>query len=751
MPLEATIFKTEVAGRPLIIETGELATQANGSVLVRYGDTVLLVTATASREPREGIDFFPLRVDWEERLYAAGRIPGSFFRREGRPTERAILSGRLTDRPIRPLFPRGFRNDVQVVVTVLSYDDDNVPESVGILGASCALGISDIPFSGPVAGVIVGRVDGELVINPTAEQRAVSDLDLTVAGTEDAILMIEAGAHQLPEHVVIDAVYFGHKEIRRLVEFQKEIIAKCGKEKMEVQLFTVPEEIQQAVEAQWAEQLRSALFNVDKLAREAAVESVKTAAVEALSVQFPEQEKEISQALDDLEKRIMRQNIITNGTRVDGRRPDEIRPISIRVGLLPRAHGSGLFRRGQTQVLTVAALGATGDRQMLDSLGHIEEFKRYMHHYNFPPYSVGEVRPIVGPGRREIGHGVLAERALEPVLPDPEEFPYTIRLVSEVLESNGSTSMGSVCGSTLALMDAGVPIKAPVAGIAMGLIKEGDQIAILTDIQGVEDALGDMDFKVAGTRTGVTAIQLDCKIAGLEREVLERALEQARTARLFILDKMLETLPAPRPDISPLAPRIFVMQIDPEKIRDVIGPGGKTIHKITDECHVKVDIEDDGRIYIAATDEEGGRKAREMIEQLTRDVQIGEVYTGRVTRLVNFGAFVEILPGKEGLVHISQLSFSRIPKVEDLVKVGDILTVKVIEIDELGRINLSRIAALRDNPAYRQGEILSGAMHEQYGEIVDMGAGNGERERDRFRGRTGDGRNRGGNRSGRRL
>ena len=752
--MEKKVYRTELAGRPLVVELGEMALQANGSALVRYGDTVVLVTATATREPREGIDFFPLRVDWEERLYAAGRIPGSFFRREGRPSERAILSGRLTDRPLRPLFPKGFRNDVQIVVTTLSYDDDNLPEIAGILGASLSLGISDIPFGGPVAAVMVGLVDGELVLNPTEEQRDRSDLDLTVAGTRDAVLMIEAGANQVPEQTIIDAVFFGHEAIRELVDFQAAIIAEVGKPKMEVELFKVPDEIAAAVR-RYEQNLAQALRNPDKQAREQAVEEVKKEAAQALLEEFPEQEAYINAALYDLEKEVMRRGILEEGIRIDGRRLDEIRPITCDVGLLPRAHGSGLFRRGQTQVLTVASLGAVGDRQMLDSLGHIEEFKRYMHHYNFPPYSTGEVRAMRGPGRREIGHGALAERALVPVLPDEEDFPYTIRLVSEVLESNGSTSMGSVCGSTLALMDAGVPIKAPVAGIAMGLVKEGDRVAVLTDIQGAEDFLGDMDFKVAGTREGVTAIQLDIKISGLDRPILEMALEQARKARLYILDRMLETLPAPRPELSPYAPRMIVMRVDPDKIRNIIGPGGKIINKITAECRCKIDIEDDGRVFIAAEDEEGGARARAWIEQLTKEVEVGEVYVGRVTRLLNFGAFVELYPGKEGLVHISQLAYARIPKVEDLVKIGDVIAAKVIEIDDMGRVNLSRTAALREQPDLRSRESLSGDRHEEFDGLeapAAVGGGlRGPAGEQRDGGRRGGGhrRDRGGRRGGR--
>ncbi|MEX2356166.1 MAG: polyribonucleotide nucleotidyltransferase, partial [Thermaerobacterales bacterium] len=533
--LELRTYQTDLGGRSLSVETGRLARQANGAVLARYGDTTCLVTATASNKPREGIDFFPLRVDFEERLYAAGRIPGSFFRREGRPTESAILACRLTDRPLRPLFPEGFRNDVQIVVTVLSYDHDNLPELIGINGASLALGLSDIPFDGPLGAVMVGRVDGRLVINPNEAQRAVSDMQVVLAGTAEAVLMIEAEARQIPESEILDAVYFGHEAIRELCAWQSKIIDEIGLEKTELPVFAVPGEIRAAVEQNCAAEMAAVVRNADKAAREEAVEEVKSAAFEDLVAQFPEQDKFIKAALYDLEKKLIRRSVVEDRVRPDGRGPEDIRPIWSDAGLLPRAHGSGLFTRGQTQVLTVAALGAVGDRQMLDSLGHTEDFKRYMHHYNFPPYSVGEARPLFGPGRREIGHGALAERALIPVLPDEDEFPYTIRLVSEVLESNGSTSMGSVCGSSLALMDAGVPIKAPVGGVAMGLIKEDDQVVVLSDIQGVEDFLGDMDFKVAGTATGVTAIQLDTKIAGIDRPIMEQAMEQARRGRLHIL------------------------------------------------------------------------------------------------------------------------------------------------------------------------------------------------------------------------
>ncbi|GAB6875734.1 polyribonucleotide nucleotidyltransferase [Thermaerobacter litoralis] len=720
------VFRTELAGRPLVVEIGQLAQQANGSALVRYGDTVILATATASKEPRQGIDFFPLRVDWEERLYAAGRIPGSFFRREGKPSERAILSGRLTDRPLRPLFPKGYRNDVQIIVTTLSYDDDCSPEIAGIIGASVALGISDIPWNGPVGAVEVGLLDGELVINPTAAQREHSRLDLTVAGTKDAINMVEAGAHEVPEATILDAIFRGHEEIRRLVAFQEEIIARCGKPKAEPVLYEPDPAVAVAVRTRYTERLRAAINHPDKQAREAAVDEVKKTALAELLQEFPEAEMDIKHVLDDVLKEIVRRQILEEGVRPDGRRPDEIRPIHVEVGLLPRAHGSGLFQRGQTQVLTVASLGAPGDRQMLDTLGQIEEFKRYMHHYNFPPYSTGEVAPLRAPSRREIGHGALAERALVPVLPDELEFPYTIRLVSEVLSSNGSTSMASTCGSTLALMDAGVPIRAPVAGVAMGLIKEGDRFAVLTDIQGIEDHLGDMDFKVAGTREGVTAIQMDIKIAGVDRAVLETALEQARVGRLFILDKMLAVIDKPRPELSPYAPRIIIMQIPVEKIREVIGPGGRMVNRIADECGVKIDIEDDGKVYIAAQTQQGGEKAKEWIEQIVADVEVGSVYLGKVTRLMTFGAFVEILPGKEGLVHVSRLAPQRVPKVEDMVRPGDTVLVKVVEIDDLGRVNLSRKDAIEEQPEKKHMEQLSGPRAHDFDEPVPVG-GTGER------------------------
>ncbi|MBE3591074.1 MAG: polyribonucleotide nucleotidyltransferase [Firmicutes bacterium] len=694
--MEKRVFRTEVGGRPLVIEYGAIAEQANAAVLVRYGETVVLVTATGTREPREGVDFFPLRVDYEERQYAAGRIPGSFFRREGRPSERAILSARLIDRPIRPLFPKGYRNEVQIIATVLSYDGDNAPDITSIIGASAALSISDIPFDGPIGGVMVGLVDGRFVINPVSEEVDRSDLELVVAGTKDAVLMVEAGANEVPEEKIIEAIQFGHEEIKKLVAWQEEIVREVGKPKMP---FTPPQidpELEAAV-SEWARpRMREALLAQEKQEREERRLALRQEAHALFDERFPEKAADIDAVLDETEKKVMRRLIVDEGIRVDGRGPKDIRPIWCEVGILPRTHGSGLFTRGQTQVLTVAALGAVSDRQIIDSLGD-EEFKRYMHHYNMPPYSTGEVRPIRSPGRREIGHGALAERALLRMLPPEDEFPYTIRLVSEVVSSNGSTSMGSVCGSTLALMDAGVPIRRPVSGIAMGLIKEDDKVEILSDIQGIEDHLGDMDFKVAGTEKGVTAIQMDIKIHGLDVDILRRALEQAREGRLYILQKMLEVLPAPRSHLSPYAPRIIVMRIHPDKIRDVIGPGGKTINKIIAETGVQIDIEDDGRVFVSGP-AEGSERAQEMIRQLTKEVAPGEIYLGKVTRLVSFGAFCEILPGKEGLVHISQLANERVPTVEDVVNVGDTIMVKVTEIDSLGRINLSRKEALKQVP-----------------------------------------------------
>lgn len=689
-------FKTEIAGREIIVETGKVAQQANGSVMIRYGETVLLVTATASKKPREGVDFLPLTIDYEEKLYAVGKIPGGFIKREGRPSEKAILSARVIDRPLRPLFPKGFRNDVQVIATVLSVDQDNTPDIAAINGASCALCISDIPFDGPVGAVSVGLIDGRYVINPTVSEAENSELHLIVAGTKEAVLMVEAGANEITEEEMLKAILFGHESIKKIVEFQEEIIEKVGKPNMELPVEEVAEGLEKAVREFATDEIYKAIRIYEKQERETRINTINEETLLHFEDSHPEKEKEISKILYDITKEEVRKMISYEGIRPDGRTSSEIRPISCEVGLLPRTHGSGLFTRGQTQALTVATLGALGDVQILDGLG-LEESKRYMHHYNFPPYSTGETKPLRSPGRREIGHGALAERALEPMIPSEDEFPYTIRLVSEILSSNGSSSMASVCGSTLALMDAGVPIKAPVSGIAMGLIKEDDKVTILTDIQGMEDFLGDMDFKVAGTNKGITAIQMDIKIKGIDAQILKAALQQARKGRLFIMDKMLSVISEPRKELSQYAPRIFTMNIDPDKIRDIIGPGGKTINKIIAETDTKIDIEDDGRIYIAAPDESSGKKTLKIIEKLTEDVEVGKLYMGKVTRTTNFGAFTEILPGKEGLIHISKLSKERVRKVEDVVNVGDEILVKVTDIDKHGRINLSHKDALRDN------------------------------------------------------
>ncbi len=684
-------FEMEVGGRKLIIENGKMAKQANGAVLVRYGDTVVLVTATASKEPRNGVDFFPLTVDYEEKMYAAGKIPGGFIKREGRPSNDAILCARLVDRPIRPLFPKGFRNDVEVVATVMSVELDNAPEIAAMIGASCALGVSDIPFNGPIAGVRVGCVDGEFVINPTVDQREVSTLNLTVAGSHDAVMMVEAGANELPEDVVLDAILFGHKEIQRIVEFENDVIASCGKQKNDYPLFLPPADLEAAVRDYAYDKLDKAVRDEDKLRRDGHIAEISADTLTHFLEEDPDNAdmaKDIAAIVHDLTKEIVRHMITHEKIRPDGRATDEVRPVSCEVGLLPRTHGSGLFTRGQTQILSVVTLGSIGDEQIIDGLGP-EEKKHYLHQYNFPGYSVGEAKPVRGPGRREIGHGALAERALQAVVPSVDDFPYTIRVVSEVLESNGSSSMGSVCGSTLALMDAGIPIKRPVSGVAMGLVKDGDKYTILTDIQGMEDALGDMDFKVAGTPKGVTAIQMDIKIAGITREILAAALEQAKRGRAFILSKMLDTISIPRPELSKYAPRVTVIQIDTEKIRDVIGTGGKNIRKIVEESGAEIDIHEDGNIFISAIGAESAQKAQQMIENLVHDVQVGEIYDGTVTRILKFGAFIELLPGKEGLCHISQLANDRVEKVEDVVNIGDKLKVKVTDIDNRGRINVS--------------------------------------------------------------
>jgi len=685
----------QLGGRPLVLETGKLAKQANAAVTVRYGETVVLCTATASKEPKD-LDFFPLTVNFEERLYSVGKIPGGFIKREGRPSESAILASRLTDRPIRPLFPEGFRNEVQIVDIVMSVDQDCSPEISAMIGTSAALSISDIPFNGPIGGVIVGRVDGRFVINPTVEQEERSDIHVVVAGTRDAIMMVEAEANEVPEEVILEAIMFGHEEIKKIVDMIDELVRVAGKPKMEVQLHQVDEEVNRAVREFASARLIEAIRVPEKQARQDAIDAVNADAIahfEQVYAETPEKMADVKEVLHDIVKEEVRRLITHEKIRPDGRALNEIRPIECEVGLLPRTHGSGLFTRGQTQALSICTLGALGDEQILDGID-LEESKRFMHHYNFPPFSVGEARPLRAPGRREIGHGALGERALAKVIPPENEFPYTIRLVSEVLESNGSTSQASICASTLALMDAGVPIKAPVAGIAMGLIKDGDQFSILSDIQGMEDHLGDMDFKVAGTAKGVTAIQMDIKIDGINREILSQALEQAREGRMFILGKMLEGIKEPRKQLSPYAPKILIMQINPEKIRDVIGAGGKIINKIIDDTGVKIDIEQDGRVFIYSADEAANEKARQIIEGIVKDVVVGEVYVGTVRRIEKFGAFVEILPNKEGLVHISQLSTERVAKTEDVVKIGDKITVKVTEIDQMGRINLSRKAVL---------------------------------------------------------
>ncbi|MWC26517.1 polyribonucleotide nucleotidyltransferase [Paenibacillus sp. MMS18-CY102] len=684
-----------LGGRPLVLETGRLAKQANAAVTVRYGETVVLCTVTASTEPKD-LDFFPLTVNYEEKLYAVGKIPGGFIKREGRPSEKAILSSRLTDRPIRPLFPEGFRNDVQIVNLVMSVDQDCSPEIAAMIGTSAALSISDVPFNGPIGGVNVGRIDGKFVINPTAEQVDLSDIFVVVAGTKDAIMMVEAEANEVPESVMLEAIMFGHDEIKNIVKAIEEFQSIAGKTKMEVKLHAVDEQVNADVRAYASERLKQAIRIAEKHARQEAIDAINVETVSHFNeiyAETPELMDDVKEVLYDIVKEEVRRLITHDKVRPDGRGLNEIRPIDCDVALLPRTHGSGLFTRGQTQALSVCTLGALGDVQILDGISP-EESKRFMHHYNFPPFSVGEARPLRPPGRREIGHGALGERALSKVIPPESEFPYTIRLVSECLESNGSTSQASICASTLAMMDAGVPIKAPVAGIAMGLIKDGEHFSILSDIQGMEDHLGDMDFKVAGTAEGVTAIQMDIKIEGIDRAILTQALEQAKEGRMHILGKMLDIMSEPRKNLSKYAPKIMTLRINPDKIRDVIGAGGKIINKIIEETGVKIDIEQDGMVYIASSNEEMNQKARAIIEGIVKEVVVGEIYLGTVKRIEKFGAFVEILPNKDGLVHISQVSTERIAKIEDVLKIGDQITVKVTEIDQQGRINLSRKAVL---------------------------------------------------------
>ncbi len=690
-------FKYNLNGKELTVTIGKVAEQANGACIVQYGETVVLVTATSSKDPREGIDFFPLSVDYEERLYSVGKIPGGFIKREGRPSEKAVLTSRLIDRPIRPLFPDGYRNDVQVIATVLSVDQDYSPEITAMIGSSIALSISDIPFSGPTASVNIGLIDDKFIINPNSKERESSKIDLTVSGTKDAIMMVEASANIVTEEIMLEAILTAHEEIKKICSFIEDITKEVGKEKQEIKLFKADEELAGKILEYGREKLINAFNTVEKQEREDKIDETSKAILEFFLEDYPENEKDIKEVVENIIKSEVRRLIVEEGLRPDNRKPDEIRKISSEVGILPRTHGSGLFTRGQTQVLTVATLGASSDVQIIDGLGE-EESKRYMHHYNFPPYSVGDTRFMRGPGRREIGHGVLAERSLEPVIPSVEEFPYTIRLVSEVLSSNGSSSQASVCGSTLSLLDAGVPIKASVAGIAMGLIKENDKVAVLSDIQGMEDHLGDMDFKIAGTKDGITAIQMDIKIAGIDKPVLEEALEKARIGRLFILSKMEEVISQPREELSPHAPKIFTMNIHPDKIREVIGPGGKIINKIIDETGVKIDIDDTGRIAIAAENAESGNKALKMIEDIIKEVEVGEIYLGKVTKITNFGAFLDVLNGKEGLLHISNIAKERVNKVEDVLKVGDEVMVKVTEIDKQGRINLNRKILLADEP-----------------------------------------------------
>ncbi|WP_338452093.1 polyribonucleotide nucleotidyltransferase [Niallia oryzisoli] len=702
MGQEKHIYSIDWAGRKLTVEIGQLAKQANGAVLVRYGDSAVLSTATASKEAKN-VDFFPLTVNYEERLYAVGKIPGGFIKREGRPSERAILASRLIDRPIRPLFADGFRNEVQVVSMVMSVDQDCSTEMAAMFGSSLALSVSDIPFEGPIAGVTVGRIDNHFIINPTVEQAEKSDIHLVVAGTKDAINMVEAGADEVPEEIMLEAIMFGHEEIKRLIAFQESIVAEIGKEKLEVVLFELDSVLEAEVRVICEADMIQAIQVQEKHAREEAIKDVKDQVLAQYEAKEADEDtlKQVKQILDKLVKGEVRRLITEEKVRPDGRGIDEIRPLSSEVNILPRTHGSGLFTRGQTQALSICTLGALGDVQILDGLG-LEEEKRFMHHYNFPNFSVGETGPMRGPGRREIGHGALGERALVAVVPDEKEFPYTIRLVSEVLESNGSTSQASICASTLAMMDAGVPIKAPVAGIAMGLVKSGEYYTILTDIQGMEDHLGDMDFKVAGTAKGVTALQMDIKIEGLSREILEEALQQAKKGRMQILESMLATIDKPRGQLSKFAPKILTMTINPDKIRDVIGPSGKQINKIIEETGVKIDIEQDGTVFISSVDEEMNQKAKHIIEDIVREVVPGQLYLGKVKRIEKFGAFVEIFHGKDGLVHISELAEERVGKVEDVVKIGDEMLVKVLEIDKQGRVNLSRKAVLKEQREHEE-------------------------------------------------
>ena len=698
------VFKTMFAGRELVVETGKTCELSNGSCWVRYGETVVMANVTASVKPREGVDFFPLSVDYEERLYSVGRIPGSFMKREGKPSEKAILTSRVVDRPIRPLFPKDMRNDVSVVMTVLAVDPDNSPEIVGMIATSIAISISDIPWNGPIGGISVGLVDGEIVLNPTLEQRARNDLNLTVAGTKDKVVMIEAGANEVDDETMLNAIIAGHTEIKKLVDFISDIQAQIGKKKFEFESMEVDHDMFDAIEEFAADRVKVALDTDDKNKREEMLNPIKDDIHAKFDELYPEKTAMIDECIYKLQKKIVR-NWLYEGKRVDGRGIDDIRPLAAEVGVLPRVHGSGLFTRGQTQVLTVATLGPVSDAQKIDGLDE-EDTKRYMHHYNFPSYSVGETKPSRGPGRREIGHGALAQRALEPVIPPVEEFPYALRLVSEVLSSNGSTSQGSICGSTLALMDAGVPIKAPVAGISCGLITRDDgSFQTMVDIQGLEDFFGDMDFKVGGTKKGITAIQVDIKVDGLIYDIIKEAFAKTHKARDYILDEvMLKAIPEPRPEVGKYAPKMLQTKVPVDKIREVIGQGGKVIQKISADCQVKIDINDDGNVFISGVDINNARKALQIVNTIANDPEIGAIYRGKVVKLMNFGAFVEIAPGKDGLVHISKLDKQRVEKVEDIVSVGDEIVVKVMEIDNQGRINLSRKDALADLEAKKNSQ-----------------------------------------------
>ena len=700
--MEHKVFEMDYAGRKLTVDTGKYAQQANASCMMRCGDTAVLVTATMSKTPREGIDFFPLSVEFEEKMYSVGKIPGGFIKREGRPSEKAILTARLIDRPIRPLFPKGFRNDVQIVCTVLSVEQDVPPGILGMIGSSIALSISNIPFLGPTASAIIGMVDGEYVINPDAEQREKSVLELTVSGTRDAVMMVEAGADIISEKQMLDGILLAHEEIKKVVAFIDTIVAEVGKEKLEPETGAVDEELEEKVRAYATDKVAYCIDTNDRSVREQRTDEVKADVLAHFAADYPESASDIDSVLYSLRKELVRDRIINKGIRPDGRAHDEVRPIWCETGIFARTHGSAVFTRGETQAMTITTLGSVSDAQRLDGISELEN-KRYMHHYNMPPYSTGEARMLRGTSRREIGHGALAERALMPVLPSEVDFPYAIRTVSECISSNGSTSQASVCASSLSLMDAGVPLKAAVAGAAMGLIKDENtgNIAILTDIQGLEDFFGDMDFKVAGTREGITAIQMDIKIKGIDKEILSRALEQAHAARMHILDKMDAVLPAARDNLSKYAPRIYQFMIDPEKIREVIGAGGKVINKIIADTGVKIDLEDDGRVFILSVNEEAAEKAKAAIDAIVKDIEVGNVYLGKVVRIMNFGAFVELAPGKDGLVHISKLANDHVKRVEDVVNIGDEILVRVVEIDRQGRVNLTRKGLL---PGDKRGE-----------------------------------------------